>query len=219
MRPARERNALFFRAAALDPAAHIVAIGASTGGPQALLELLAHAPADFPPVAIVQHMPAGFTKKFAERLDRFSAMTVAEAVEGEPLTPGRALLARGDTQLTVRRAGQAWEVHYTHQQLYNLHCPSVDVLFTSVAETAGARAVGVLLTGMGADGARGLSRLRQAGALTIAQDRDSCAIYGMPKAAVELGAVQFHGSPADIPEIVRRELACRRAQTAVVPLA
>jgi two-component system chemotaxis response regulator CheB len=208
--PAEEHT---FRAAGLDPSRYLVVIGASTGGTEALTSVFRSVCSDFPPTVIVQHMPAGFTRSFAERLNGLSPMQVAEARDGEPLRAGGALLARGDTHLVVRAAGPDWVVRYTHQQPVNRHCPSVDVLFESAA-AFGKRAVGVLLTGMGADGARGLLRLREAGALTIGQNEASCVVYGMPKVAVDLGAVTYTAAPDEIPELILRTLSERRKQAA-----
>ncbi len=193
------RPALSFRKAGIDPRRHLMVVGASTGGPEALRELLGALPADAPPVAIVQHMPAMFTGPFAERLDAAGVLSVGEAREGDPLAPGRVLVARGDTHLTVRRGGAGWFAHYTDQRRVNLHCPSVDVLFDSAVAAAGAAAIGVLLTGMGDDGARGLLRLHECGALTAAQDPRSCVVDGMPKVARELGAADVVAAPADLP--------------------
>jgi len=201
-------RATSFAEGGLDPRHFVVGVGASTGGPEALRIMLTNAPPDFPPVLIVQHMPAMFTASFAERLNRYSAMSVAEARQGDVLSPGRALVARGDTHLTARRIGQSCRVCYSHQRPIGRYCPSVDVLFESLLPF-GERAVGVLLTGMGDDGARGLLRLRQAGALTLAQNRESCAVYGMPKVATETGAAELTAAPADIPELIRRTLAAR----------
>ena len=198
-----------FRAQGVDPNRYVIAIGASTGGTEALATVLARLPADSPPVVIVQHMPAAFTGPFAARLDGLSAVRVSEAADGERLRAGCALLARGDTHLVVRRAGNGWVARYTHQEPVNRHCPSVDVLFDAVAAVAGAQAVGILLTGMGADGARGLLRLHQAGAVTIAQNESSCVVYGMPKQAVALGAAQYTAAPAEVPGLVLRALQAR----------
>ncbi len=192
----------------VDPAEFLIVIGASTGGPEALRALLSRAPADFPPVVIVQHMPATFTASFANRLAQSSPLVVHEAQDHEFVGPGQAVVARGDTHLTVRRTPQGFRVCYTDQQPVNRHCPSVDVLFDS-AVSLGPAAVGVLLTGMGDDGARGLLRLSQAGALTIAQDHSSCVVYGMPKAAVQLGAAARSAKPEEIPDLIRQELAKR----------
>ena len=158
------------RATGLDPKRWLVAIGASTGGTEAIRQVLSHVPADFPPVAIVQHMPEGFTQSFAERLNQFSAMTVTEAVDGDILTPGRAFVARGGKQMWVSPSGGQWRIIYGSEELVNRHCPSVDVLFDSVARHIGRQAVGIILTGMGADGAKGLLRMNQAGLVTITQN-------------------------------------------------
>ncbi len=191
-----------FRAAGLNPGQYLVAIGASTGGTEAIKQVLSSVPADFPAIAIVQHMPEEFTRPFAERLNQFSAMTVSEATDGEALKPGMAVIARGGVQMRVRSSAGGWRVSYGTEDPVNRHCPSVDVLFDSVAKHAGNKAVGVILTGMGADGAEGLLRVRRRDAVTIAQDQKSCVVYGMPKVAVELGAVQHVAPPVEIPRIV-----------------
>jgi two-component system chemotaxis response regulator CheB len=201
-----------FAAAGLDPACFAVAIGASTGGTEAITNLLKRAPADFPPTVMVQHMPVGFTRSFAARLNGLSPMRVAEAADGEPLRRGCALLARGDTQLVVRRGPDGWHVQYTHQQPVNRHCPSVDVLFASMAETVGRQAVAVLLTGMGADGAEGMVAVQRAGGLTVAQNEASCVVYGMPREAVARGAARYVGAPHDVPRIVLSGLQERQRQ-------
>jgi two-component system chemotaxis response regulator CheB len=207
-----------FSRTGMNPAQYLILVGASTGGTEAIRAMLANTPADFPPVAIVQHMPADFTASFAARLDRFSAMTVTEARDGERLAPGRAVVARGDTHLTVRGTPGAWVARYTDQTPVNRHCPSVDVLFDSGTRFGG-NIVGVLLTGMGADGAGGLLRLRQARALTITQDARSCVVYGMPKIANDLGAAMLCGSPDEIPRLIEEALAGRtgRRHSATVP--
>ncbi len=168
----------------------IAAIGASTGGPEALRELLGALPADSPPILVVQHMPRAFTGPFSRRLDQICAIEVAEATDGAPVTPGRALIAPGDRHLVLVRQGDQLAVRLSDLPQVNHHRPSVDVLFSSVAAVAGASAVGVLLTGMGADGARGLLAMRQAGARTLAQDEATSVIYGMPKEAMALGAAE-----------------------------
>ncbi len=190
------------RSLGLDPSNYLVAIGASTGGTEAIKAVLSCVPADFPPVVIVQHMPAGFTKSFAERLNQFSAMTVTEAVDGDLLKPGHAVVARGEIQMSVTRIGHQLCITYGTDELVNRHCPSVDVLFDSVAKTVGSCAAGVLLTGMGADGAKGLLNMNEQGAVTIAQSRESCVVYGMPKVAAELGAVQHVVAPDNVPNTV-----------------
>ncbi len=188
-----------FRSAGLDPNRYLVAIGASTGGTEAIKNLLSHVPPDFPATVIVQHMPEGFTNSFAERLNEFSPLTVTEAKDGDVLGPGKVLLARGGIQMRVSLAAGVMRINYGTDELFNRHCPSVDVLFDSVARIVGKRTVGILLTGMGADGAQGLLKMRNAGAVTFAQDRTSCVVYGMPKVATELGAAQHSAAPANIP--------------------
>lgn len=200
-----------FRAAGLDPRRYVIVLGASTGGTEAIKSVLSHAPADWPPVAMVQHMPAGFTASFAGRLNECSPLGVSEAVDGDELTPGRAFLARGGVQMMVQTKGPQWRLRYGTDEPVNRHCPSVDVLFDSVVKSLGRHIIGILLTGMGADGAHGLLRLRQAGALTIAQDSESCVVYGMPKVAAEIGAVDYTGAPPDIPRILVNALRQHRA--------
>jgi two-component system chemotaxis response regulator CheB len=168
----------------------LVAIGASTGGTDALRTILAALPADAPPIAVVQHMPAGFTKPFADRLDALSAIRVREAADGDPLRAGLALIAPGGRQTRVIRDGATLRVRVIDAPPVKRHRPSVEVLFTSAAAAAGARAMGVLLTGMGDDGADGMRTLADAGALTVAQDEASCVVFGMPKAAIAAGGVR-----------------------------
>lgn len=168
----------------------LVAIGASTGGPEALRRLLGALPADSPAMLIVQHMPRAFTGAFARRLDQLCAIEVAEATDGAEVRPGLALIAPGDRHLVLVREGGRLAVRLSAEPPVNHHRPSVDVLFSSVAAVAGAQAVGVLLTGMGADGAAGLLAMRQAGARTLAQDEASSVVYGMPREALSLGAVE-----------------------------
>jgi len=168
----------------------IVAIGSSTGGVEALLSIIERLPANCAPTVIAQHMPAAFTKSFAERLNRASAATVTEARDGDPLAPGRVYVAPGgDFHLEVE-GSTAFRCKVTQGPPVSGHCPSVDVLFSSVARSAKARGVGMILTGMGRDGARGLLSMRQAGARTLGQDEATCVVYGMPRAAFELGAVE-----------------------------
>jgi two-component system chemotaxis response regulator CheB len=167
----------------------VVAIGASTGGTEALREVLMQLPPDSPPIAIVQHMPPGFTKSFAARLDSLCAVRVKEAVDGDRLMAGHVLIAPGDFHMALTRSGATYGVRVYAGERVNRHCPSVDILFESFATHAGGNAVGVILTGMGNDGARGLLKMRQNSAFTIAQDEESSVVYGMPKEAVQLGAV------------------------------
>jgi two-component system chemotaxis response regulator CheB len=166
----------------------VIAIGASTGGTEAVREVLERLPLGLPPIAVVQHMPEHFTRAFAERLNTLCRISVKEAEDGDILLPGQAVIAHGDRHLVLRPAGKAFRAELRNGPCVARHRPSVDVLFRSVAQGAGPSALGVLLTGMGDDGAAGLAEMHAAGAWTIAQDEASCVVYGMPRAAVELGA-------------------------------
>lgn len=168
----------------------ILAIGASTGGTEALKDVLMGLPRNAPGTIVVQHMPANFTGTFAERLNSLCAMEVREARNGDSITPGLVLIAPGDYHMVVRRSGARYYVEIGSGEKVSGHRPSVDVLLNSVAKIAGANAIGVILTGMGGDGAKGLLAMRNAGARTIGQDEESCVVYGMPKVAYELGAVE-----------------------------
>ena len=166
----------------------LIAIGASTGGTEAVREVLSAMPEDAPPIVIAQHIPADFSGPFAERLDRHSRMSVRQAADGDVLTPGHAYVAPGGRHLRVLRSGSRWRCRLGNDALVNGHRPSVDVLFDSVVQAAGAYASAALLTGMGDDGARGLLALREAGAATLAQDQATSVVWGMPGAAVARGA-------------------------------
>ncbi len=166
----------------------VVAVGASTGGTQALQTFLTALPSNSPGIVIVQHMPEHFTRSFAERLDSLCEIEVKEAETGDTVAPGRALIAPGNYHMLMRRSGANYIVDVKSGPLIGRHRPSVDILFKSVAAYAGANAIGVLMTGMGADGAQGLKLMHDAGAETIAQDEASCVVFGMPKAAIDLGA-------------------------------
>lgn len=179
----------------------IIAIGASTGGTIAIAKMLMQLPESSPPILIVQHMPTGFTKAFAERLDDKCLIKVKEAKNGDRALPGHALLAPGDYHMELRKNDHYYVVLNKDHKVKNQR-PSVDVLFNSVAVAAADGAVGVLLTGMGSDGARGLLKLRQSGALTIAQDEASSAVFGMPKRAIELGGACEVLDLLDIPKIL-----------------
>lgn len=168
----------------------LIAVGASTGGTEAIRAVLQSLPADAPAILVTQHMPPGFTRSFAERLNGLCRIAVKEAAHGERILPGHAYIAPGDAHLTLSRSGANYVVTLDQRPPVNRHRPSVDVLFDSVARVAGRNAVGVILTGMGRDGARGLLQMREAGAHTIAQDEQSCVVYGMPREAVELGAAE-----------------------------
>jgi two-component system chemotaxis response regulator CheB len=165
----------------------VVAIGASTGGTEAIREVLARLPADAPGIVMVQHMPEKFTASFAERLNSLSKVSVSEARDGDRILPGHALLAPGNFHMEVARSGAEYRVRVFSSDPVNRHRPSVDVLFASCARQLGNNAVGVILTGMGADGAREMAAMRRAGAHTIAQDEESCVVFGMPKEAIVLG--------------------------------
>lgn len=167
----------------------VVAIGASTGGTEALAQILTALPPDCPPVVVVQHMPEVFTATFAKRLNQLARIEVKEAEDGDRLISGRALIAPGNRHTIVRRTGGHYVAQVADGPLVSRHRPSVNVLFRSVAQAAGPNGVGVILTGMGDDGADGLLEMRSAGAATIAQDERSCAVFGMPKEAIARGAV------------------------------
>jgi two-component system chemotaxis response regulator CheB len=168
----------------------VVAIGTSTGGTQALEVLLRDLPPTVPGLVIVQHMPEKFTAAFAERLDRVCRIEVREARHGDRVLPGLALIAPGARHMQLTRNGAQYQVQVAAGPAVNRHCPSVDVLFRSVAQYAGRNALGIIMTGMGDDGARGLLQMRQAQASTLGQDEETCVVYGMPKEAVRMGAVQ-----------------------------
>ncbi len=176
------------RTAAAPPGA-LIAIGASTGGVEAIRLVLASMPVDCPPIVIAQHMPAGFTTRFAARLDELSDISVVEAEDRMPLVVGRAYVARGDWHLRVARSAGQLTCRLAQDEPVSGHRPSVDVLFESVARVAGAMAVGAILTGMGRDGARGLKLMRETGAYTLGQSAASALVYGMPRVAFEEGAV------------------------------
>ena len=168
---------------------HIVlAIGASTGGTKAIEAVLTRMPADSPATLVVQHMPPGFTKSFAERLNKLCAMEVREAVDNDPVAPGTVLIAPGNFHMLLHRSGAYLSVRVKTGPQVHHQRPAVDVLFQSVAQHAGRNAIGVILTGMGADGARGLLQMREAGAHTIAEDESTCVVFGMPREAIEMHA-------------------------------
>jgi two-component system chemotaxis response regulator CheB len=167
----------------------IIAIGSSTGGTEAVKEVLEVLPPNTPPILITQHMPERFTKTWADRLNSLSRISVKEAQDGDSVLPGHALVAPGNFHMTLVRNGARYTVRINQDPPVNRHRPSVDVMFASVAQYAGANAVGVILTGMGGDGAKELLTMKQAGAFTIAQDEASCVVFGMPKEAIKAGAV------------------------------
>ncbi len=167
----------------------LIIIGASTGGTEAIKEVLAHLPPDCPGILIAQHMPEGFTRSFAERLDRLCKIRVKESEGGERVLPGHAYIAPGHSHLLLKKNGANYVTELSQADPVNRHRPSVDVLFQSAAQCAGRNAVGVILTGMGKDGAAGMLTMRQAGAYNLAQDEASCVVFGMPREAISIGAV------------------------------
>jgi two-component system chemotaxis response regulator CheB len=166
----------------------VICIGASTGGTEALRDVLVNLPAESPGIVIVQHMPEKFTAAFARRLDGLCEMEIKEAEDGDEVITGRALIAPGNKHLLLQRSGTHYRVSVKDGLLVSRHRPSVDVLFRSAARYAGANAIGIIMTGMGDDGAKGLLEMKNTGALTIAQDEESCVVFGMPKEAIALGA-------------------------------
>jgi len=185
----------------------LIAIGASTGGTEAIKVVLVPLPPDCPGVVVTQHMPPGFTRSFAHRLNGLCAIRVKEAEDGERILPGHAYIAPGDRHLLVRRSGANYHCALSDEAPVNRHRPSVDVLFRSVAQAAGANAVGIILTGMGRDGAQAMLEMKRAGAFNLAQDEASCVVYGMPREAVAAGAVdEVLPLPAIAPRLL--ELLC-----------
>jgi two-component system chemotaxis response regulator CheB len=178
------------RAKDLTSGDRLVVIGSSTGGVEALREVLTPLPAEMPPILIAQHMPAGFTRSFAQRLDALCALDVKEAEDGEPLRRGYAYVAPGGVHLSVGGRAGNLKAQLSLEPPVNRHRPSVDILFRSAAQAAGERCIGVMLSGMGADGAEAMLELRRRGAHNIAQDEASCVVFGMPKQAIALDAVQ-----------------------------
>jgi len=184
----------------------IIAIGASTGGPEAILAVLENLPHNSPGILIVQHMPPGFTKMFAERLNRLCKIEVKEAENGDIVKNGLALLAPGDFHMALARQGNNYVVKLYHSEKVSGHRPSVDVLFSSVAEVAKKNAIGVILTGMGKDGAEGLLKMKKEGAYTIGQDKESCVVYGMPMVAYNIGAVSTQAPCQKIAPLIEKRL-------------
>ncbi|MDD4156445.1 MAG: chemotaxis response regulator protein-glutamate methylesterase [Candidatus Cloacimonetes bacterium] len=188
----------------------IIAIGASTGGTEALKEIITNLPLNIPGLVVVQHMPPGFTLAFAERLNLLSKIEVKEAKDGDAVLPGSCLIAPGDYHLLLRRIGARYIVKLKKGPQVWHQRPAVDVLFKSVSEYAGENAIGVILTGMGKDGAEGMRLMKNKGSINIAQDEETCVVYGMPKAAVDTGAVDYivpiNNIANEIIEIVNNKL-------------
>jgi len=180
----------------------IIAIGASTGGTEAIKQILMQLPPMMPPIVIVQHMPEHFTKSFADRLNVITKHSVKEAENNEILSPGKVLIARGNKHLVVKRSGATYYVEVKDGEMIYHQRPSIEVMFRSVARNAASNAVGVILTGMGKDGAAGLLEMKNAGAFTIGQDEESCVVYGMPKEAARLGSIMKVASLDRIPNAI-----------------
>lgn len=188
----------------------VIAIGASTGGTRAIRQIVQSFPVSMPGVVMVQHMPAGFTRHFAESLNTISAMEVLEAGNHDRVMPGRILIAPGGMHMTVRRSGGVYLVECKEGEKVNGHCPSVDVLFHSVAGQAGSNAIGIVLTGMGQDGAEGLLAMRRAGARTLAQDEATSVVFGMPRVAYERGGAESLHPLNTIPQVIMSLLQGKR---------
>ena len=188
------------------PSDYIIAIGASTGGTEAIFNILAMLPPTVPGIVIVQHIPPVFSRMFAERLDSQTSLNVKEAKTGDYVTGGKVLIAPGNHHMKVIKIGNHYKVECFQGEKVSGHCPSVDVLFESVANAAGKNAIGILLTGMGSDGAKGLLAMRHKGSRTIGQDEASSVVYGMPKVGFEIGAVEIKAALKDIPQIISKIL-------------
>lgn len=185
----------------------VIAIGASTGGTEAIFEVIKAFDTNIPGIVVTQHIPPKFSEMFAERLDKQCRISCKEAETGDVVKPGHVLIAPGDKQMRLTKVGDRYQVECKGNERVNGHCPSVDVLFDSVAKVAGSNAIGIILTGMGADGAKGLLNMKNAGAMTIGQDRTTSVVYGMPMEAYKLGAVKHQLPLQDIPKKVDSLLA------------
>jgi two-component system chemotaxis response regulator CheB len=190
-------NHVMYGSISEDPS-RIIAIGSSTGGTEAVYNILKNLPKSCPGIVIVQHIPPVFSKMFADRLNNQTHLQCKEAENGDFVEPGKVLIAPGDQHMTIRRIGERYKVEVFKGDKVNGHCPSVDLLFESVAKEAGNKAIGVILTGMGYDGAKGLLSMRRKGARTIGQDQKSSVVYGMPKVAFNIGAVEKQSSLENI---------------------
>lgn len=188
----------------------IIGLGASTGGTEATLEVLKRLPANVPGIVITQHMPEGFTEMYAQRLNRICQMEVREAKNGDVIHPGLALIAPGARQMEVIHNGRNYVVQCRPGEKVSGHCPSVDVLFNSIAQNVAINKIGIIMTGMGRDGADGLLKMRQGGAFTIGQDKDSCVVYGMPMVAFNIGAVCTQASCENIASVLMNHLSSKK---------
>ena len=184
----------------------IIAIGASTGGTEAVYSIVKSFPEGMPPILIVQHMPPVFTKMYSERLNRNCALEVKEAADGDLIEAGKVYIAKGGYQMKVKTKGNRKFLSVYEGDKVNGHCPSVDPMFNSVADIYGPTSIGVILTGMGTDGAKGLLNMKKNGAYTIGQDEESCVVYGMPKVAFNIGAVEEQKNITEIPSIIIEHL-------------
>ena len=202
----KTNNTIFTLYPHIDPKNFIIAIGASTGGTEAIRVVLENLPPNLPPIVITQHMPVGFTKSFANRLDSLARLIVKEAENNEPLRQGFAYIARGDRHLAIMKKAGRFYARLLDTPPVNRHKPSVDVLFSSVADNYGKNAIGIILTGMGGDGAQGLKKMHEKGAYTIAQNEDTCVVFGMPRVAIELGAADQILPLYDIPFHLKTKL-------------
>ena len=206
MKPHSAAAGVAASAEAFSSQTQVVAIGASTGGTESIYQLLKMLPPQMPGIVIVQHIPPNFSKLFAERLDAQTHFRVVEGKTGDLVEPGKVIIAPGDHHMIVKRLGDRFKVEVYQGEKVNGHCPSVDVLFDSVAKCCGDQAMGIILTGMGYDGAKGLLGMRRRGARTIGQDEASSVVYGMPKAAFEVGAVERQLPLSQMPSVVCRLL-------------
>lgn len=184
----------------------IIALGASTGGTEATYEVLQRLPAKIPPILVVQHMPIVFTKLYAERLNRLCAMNVKEAQDNDVVVPGQVYIAPGDCQMRLVNIGGIYKLRCRDTEKVSGHCPSVDVLFESVAKESSKKNVGIIMTGMGKDGAAGLLEMRNKGAYTIGESQESCVVYGMPMVAQNIGAVMVQATNKEIPNVLMKHL-------------
>lgn len=185
---------------------YVIALGASTGGTDALECVIKSFPETAPPIIVVQHMPPVFTRLYSERMDKCCTVHVKEAADGDRLTPGTCLIAAGGLQLEVRKDPRGYYVKAYAGEKVSGHCPSVDVMFSSVADSVGSKAIGAIMTGMGADGAKGLLKMKSCGAYTIGQDKDTCIVYGMPMEAFKMGAVREQQPLANIGRTICQRL-------------